>query len=395
MVSSLHAESAQAKSEQEHAVIDYAQSLVRFRSVTPHSAGAIEWLIDALTERGFHCHEFAVQGVTNLVAHIQFGEGPCLGFSGHIDVVPAQAQRWCSDPFAAHIVDGEIIGRGIADMKGGVAAMLAATDELLATDPKCGTFYWLITSDEEGEAMYGSAEIAKYLAQQQVILDACIVGEPTSDTVIGDTVKNGRRGALSGTIRIEGKAGHVAYPDKSLNAAHIAMNIGTSLTSIDWQRDQASSKTSLQITGIEVPNSVDNIVPALCLVNFNVRYSHGYNSEDIKQHIVEAMGQNAAYCDVTWQRPCEPYYTKGAQAGQFDVLNELESAIYYCTKSYPKLCTFGGTSDGRFFAVGDTQVVECGLRNFSIHQDNERAKLSELKELSHIYSRLLTQVFIG
>ncbi|WP_462158786.1 succinyl-diaminopimelate desuccinylase [Pseudoalteromonas sp. GB56] len=371
--------------------VRYLQQLIRFASVTPDEAGAIGWLSAQLEHRGFSCHRFTVEGVTNLIAQIEFGAGPKVAFCGHIDVVPAVASRWLCDPFTGDIINGEIVGRGAADMKGGVAAMLEATDRLLLERPSKGTFYWLITSDEEGEAEHGSALIADYLAQQGVVLDACLVGEPTSEQRVGDTIKNGRRGALSAKLKVTGKAGHVAYPDHTINAAHLGAQIAIALQEIAWCKDIEGSRTSLQVTGLQVPNSLDNLVPAQCQINFNVRYSHGYRSHDIQSQIFAALSRWQEHINISWERPCEPYYTAGNN--HFDFITLVESAIFHCTHSYPKLSTSGGTSDGRFFANAHTQVIECGVRNHTIHQDNERVPVSDLIKITDIYTATLQKVF--
>ncbi|WP_105201095.1 succinyl-diaminopimelate desuccinylase [Pseudoalteromonas sp. T1lg10] len=369
----------------------YLQQLIRFPSVTPNEAGAIAWLDQQLTQRGFSCELFECQGVSNLIAKYEFGPGSAFAFCGHIDVVPAAAERWRCDPFAGDIIDGEMYGRGAADMKGGVAAMLAATDRLLAAKPTQGQFYWLITSDEEGEAEFGSAEIAKHLANQGVRLDACLVGEPTADLHAGDTIKNGRRGALSARISVKGRAGHVAYPEHTVNAAHIGAQLAVALQQIHWHKDIEGSKTTLQVTGLHVPNSLDNLVPAQCQLTFNVRYSHGYRSNDVQDMVNQALAPWLNEIEISWERPCEPYYTSGG--GNIDLIAVLESAIYACTHSYPKLSTSGGTSDGRFFANEHTQVVECGVRNHTIHQDNERVAVADLNAITDIYAQTLKQVF--
>lgn len=372
--------------------VQWLQQLIRFKSVTPEQAGAIDWLSKELSLRGFDCQQSKFNGVTNLIAKISFGDGPVVAFSGHIDVVPAVSGPWRTEPFSAEIIDGAIYGRGAADMKGGVAAMLSATDELLqSTLDKQGTFYWLITSDEEGEAEYGSLLIAEYLAQQGVRLDGCIVGEPTSHLQVGDTIKNGRRGALSGRLKIQGRAGHVAYPENTINAAHLSADIIKRLTTIDWSKDEASSTTSLQVTGINIENVVDNLVPAMCEMTFNIRYSHGYKSTDIKKEVFSALSEFSQYISLEWERPCESFYT--SHQNDCCLLKQLEQSIYQVTGSYPLLSTSGGTSDGRFFASSETQVIECGVRNNTIHQVNEHLPIVDLITISKIYSLFLRQLF--
>lgn len=373
-------------------VVSYLQKLIQFKSVTPQQAGAIDWLAKQLTDLGFNCEQFTFNNVTNLIAKVSFGDGPRYAFSGHIDVVPASGGAWRAEPFSGDIIDGAIYGRGASDMKGGVAAMLCASRALLANvAAKKGTFYWLITSDEEGEAEYGSLLIAERLAQQGIQLDGCIVGEPTSHLHVGDTIKNGRRGALSARLVINGKAGHVAYPENTINAAHLSAEVIKRLTSITWQRDEPSSHTSLQVTGINIANVVDNMVPALCEMTFNIRYSHGYKSSDIKNEIQFALDDLQALLSVEWERPCEPFYT--SHQTRRCLLTQVEQAIFNVTGSYPLLSTSGGTSDGRFFANDYTQVIECGVRNNTIHQVNEHVPINDLLKIEKIYTQLLEQVF--
>ncbi|MCO7206692.1 MULTISPECIES: succinyl-diaminopimelate desuccinylase [Pseudoalteromonas] len=373
-------------------VVETLQTLLRFKSVTPAQAGAIDWLEGNLSQLGFDCEVFSFNHVTNLIAKITFGEGPIVAFSGHIDVVPAAKGDWRVDPFSGEIVDGSVYGRGAADMKGGVAAMLCATKRFLAQKSnKRGTFYWLITSDEEGEAEYGSLLIAERLAKQGVVLDGCLVGEPTSHLHVGDTIKNGRRGALSARLSIQGKAGHVAYPENTLNAAHLSAEVVKRLTAISWHKDEASSATTLQVTGINIANVVDNLVPAQCEITFNVRYSHGYKSKDVKEEIQFALADLASQLTLVWERPCESFYTLH-QASNC-LLQQLEQAVHEITGSFPMLSTSGGTSDGRFFANEHTQVIECGVRNHTIHQVNEHVPIADLKTIEQIYLAALRNIF--
>jgi len=372
--------------------VSHLQTLIRFKSITPNPAGGIEWLANHLTELGFSTEQFSSNNVTNLIAKITFGAGPVVAFSGHIDVVPATQGGWLADPFSGHIINDAIYGRGAADMKGGIAAMLSATQTLInSAQQKQGTLFWLITSDEEGEAEHGSVLIAKRLAQQGVVLDGCIVGEPTSHLQVGDTIKNGRRGALSARLTIQGKAGHVAYPENTINAAHISAEVVNRLTQIDWPLDELSSKTTLQVTGINIDNVLDNLVPAQCDITFNIRYSHGYKSKHVKQRVFAALKDFSEHLVIQWERPCEPYYT--SHKIESYLLAQLEQAIFKVTGNYPLLSTSGGTSDGRFFAQQKTQVIECGVRNHSIHQVNEHVPICDLLEIEKIYTQLLDGIF--
>ncbi|KTF19639.1 succinyl-diaminopimelate desuccinylase [Pseudoalteromonas sp. 10-33] len=375
-------------------LIKQLQTLIQFKSVTPNQAGAIDWLVEQLYELGFCCEKFTSNGVTNLIARIKFKEGPCIAFSGHIDVVPADNDDWLSPPFDGKIINGVIYGRGAADMKGGVAAMLSATKKLINnTSSKAGTFYWLITSDEEGEAEFGSAQIANKLSSNGVVLDGCIVGEPTSSSHVGDIIKNGRRGALSARILVKGKAGHVAYPQNTINAAHISTKIVSKLSEQAWHLDDAGSKTTLQVTGINTDNVVDNLVPSHCEITFNIRYSHRYNSKEIKSILINSLDEFSHCTTINWERPCEPYYTHTENT--WSLISCVEQAIYSQTGNYPLLSTSGGTSDGRFFANSHTQVIECGLKNKTIHQINEHVSIDDLIKVEAIYYDLLSRIFIN
>jgi len=375
-------------------LIKQLQTLIQFKSVTPNQAGAIDWLVEQLCELGFFCEKFTSNGVTNLIARVKFKEGPCIAFSGHIDVVPADNDDWLSPPFDGKIINGVIYGRGAADMKGGVAAMLSATKKLINnTSSKAGTFYWLITSDEEGEAEFGSAQIANKLSSNGIVLDGCIVGEPTSSTYVGDTIKNGRRGALSARILVKGKAGHVAYPQNTINAAHISAKIVSKLSEQVWHLDDVGSKTTLQVTGINTNNVVDNLVPSHCEITFNIRYSHRYNSNEIKSILINSLDEFSRYITINWERPCEPYYTRTEST--WSLISCVEQAIHSQTGNYPLLSTSGGTSDGRFFANSHTQVIEFGLKNKTIHQINEHVSIDDLIKVEAIYYDLLSRIFIN
>ena len=374
--------------------INFLQTLIKAKSITPNDAGTLAWLTKQLRKLGFEIKMMNHHGVSNLIAKRTFSDGPNMAFIGHVDVVPASSTGWHVAPFSGDIVDGFIYGRGAADMKGGIAAMLSATKELIEDQRfKAGSLYWLITSDEEGEAEFGSKLIAEYLERENIVLDACLVGEPTADTVAGDTIKNGRRGALSGRIYVKGKAGHVAYPENSINAAHLAGEVINYLANITWDKDEAGSKTGLQVTGVQVNNSVDNIIPDNCEVTFNVSYSHGYNGQQIIIAVEQVLKPLQQILSCYWERPCEPYYT--GQKDNHCFLTLVKKSIYEATGQYPKLTTAGGTSDGRFFSNEHTQVIECGVANSTIHQINERVEIADLLKAEEIYQTILKNYFIN
>lgn len=377
--------------------IQYSQTLIQRPSITPSDQGCQKFLADKLTSLGFDCHSFIVNGVSNLVA--TFGNGPTtLAFAGHTDVVPAgDSSRWHVDPFSAQIIDGELFGRGAADMKTGLAAMLAATERVISKGAITNTrFVWLITSDEEGEAEYGSKEIAAYLSRQGISLDMCIVGEPTALLTTGDNIKVGRRGSLSGKIIVKGKQGHVAYPQYADNAVHRLNQVMSRLLAIDWDKGSDDFPGSgLQFTHVQSATSVDNIVPGSCECGFNIRFSHHWNLKTLTEMIQQQLQEFSQQIELTWERPCQSYFTAKPDPNKPNLIHSVESAIHKNTGRFPLLSTSGGTSDGRFFAGASTQVVEVGVPNNTIHQVNERIHLSELVTLEDIYTDILSDLLIS
>ncbi|MFZ8201766.1 succinyl-diaminopimelate desuccinylase [Alteromonas portus] len=371
-------------------LISYLKELVNHQSITPCDAGLIEMLAADLNSLGFEVDTFERNQVKNLIAKRHFGVGPTLAFSGHVDVVPARLEAWHTNPFEASIQGGIIYGRGTTDMKGGIAAMMSATRALISSrDDLSGTFYWLLTSDEEGEAECGSKLIAERLKNDGIVLDACLIGEPTSNHRVGDTIRNGRRGSISGSIQFTGKAGHVAYPEQTINSAHVAGQLIPRLLTITWEKEPIN--TNLQITGINTSTNLDNIVPDLCVVNFNIRYSHLYSSQEVIDKVKGVLSVDEKAFNLTWSRACEPYSTPKRSDNCF--LNLMEESIFENIDRFPLINTIGGTSDGRFFANGHTQVVECGVRNNSIHQANEHVSIDDLIKIEQIYSSVLSKFF--
>lgn len=369
-------------------VITYAKKLVQQRSITPDDNGCQTWLASKLSDLGFKCHHLPCNGVSNLVAEIGTGT-KTIAFCGHTDVVCAGDEtQWSSPPFAAEHQKDFIVGRGISDMKGGIAAMLAATESVITSAPTDTRFMWLITSDEEGEAEYGSKHITQWLAANNYQLDMCIVGEPTAKHHTGDGIKIGRRGALSGKIVIQGKQGHVAYPQYAVNAIHEMHKVTNKLLAIDWDAGSDDFPgTSLQITHIDSGAFTDNIIPASCAICFNVRFDHQFSIESLKALIEQLLGQDEYISDIVWERPCEPYFC--AESGKGALIDAVDKAVLKHTGKFPLVTTSGGTSDGRFFASPNTQIVELGLPNNTIHQVNERAHVSDIVCLEDIYTSIL------
>ncbi|MBL3812428.1 succinyl-diaminopimelate desuccinylase [Alteromonas macleodii] len=374
--------------------IYFAEVLMARASITPQDAGCQSYLIYKLEKLGFFCEKYTINGVSNLIA--RWGQGPNhFAFSGHTDVVPpGPLDKWKSPPFSPVISKNKLYGRGAADMKTGIAAMLSATERTIASlDKEKVSFWWLITSDEEGEAEWGSKWIAEYLASKNVQLDMCLVGEPSASASTGDTIKIGRRGSLSGTIHIAGKQGHVAYPKTAVNAIHKASNVINALTQYPF--DEGSDDfpgTTLQITHMDTGSFTDNIVPGVVRIEFNVRYSWQFNQNSLSVLLRSIINSIDIEAEVSFSRPCEAYLSKPNSNAEHCLIACVEKAIKSATGRYPVISTSGGTSDGRFFASEHTQVVEVGVPNTTIHQINEHIHVSDLLTLEDIYTDILKYV---
>ena len=375
--------------------IYFAEVLMARASITPQDAGCQSYLIYKLEKLGFFCEKYTINGVSNLVA--RWGQGPNhFAFSGHTDVVPpGPLDKWKSPPFSPVISKNKLYGRGAADMKTGIAAMLAATERTIASlDKEKVSFWWLITSDEEGEAEWGSKWIAEYLASKNVQLDMCLVGEPSASASTGDTIKIGRRGSLSGTIHIAGKQGHVAYPKTAVNAIHKASNVINALTQYPFDKGSDDFPgTTLQITHMDTGSFTDNIVPSAVRIEFNVRYSWQFNQNSLSVLLRSIINSVDTRAEVSFSRHCEAYLSKPNSNAEHCLIACVEKAIKGATGRYPVISTSGGTSDGRFFASEHTQVVEVGVPNTTIHQINEHIHVSDLLTLEDIYTDILK--FVG
>ena len=374
--------------------IYFAEVLMARASITPQDAGCQSYLIYKLEKLGFFCEKYTINGVSNLIA--RWGQGTNhFAFSGHTDVVPpGPLDKWKSPPFSPVISKNKLYGRGAADMKTGIAAMLAATERTIASlDKEKVSFWWLITSDEEGEAEWGSKWIAEYLASKNVQLDMCLVGEPSASASTGDTIKIGRRGSLSGTIHIAGKQGHVAYPKTAVNAIHKASNVINALTQYPFDKGSDDFPgTTLQITHMDTGSFTDNIVPSAVRIEFNVRYSWQFNQNSLSVLLRSIINNIDTEAEVSFSRPCEAYLSKPKSNAEHCLIACVEKAIKGATGRYPVISTSGGTSDGRFFASEHTQVVEVGVPNTTIHQINEHIHVSDLLTLEDIYTDILKYV---
>ncbi len=366
-----------------------AMDLIARPSVTPDDAGCQAMLIERLEAIGFRCETMVFDDVTNLWA--RRGEAaPLLAFAGHTDVVPTgPLERWSSDPFTPEIRDGMLYGRGAADMKSSIAAMVIACERFVAAKPDHrGSIALLITSDEEGIAVNGTVKVVEVLAARGEIIDWALVGEPSSQYRVGDTVKNGRRGSLGARLLIHGVQGHVAYPHKVDNPIHRAMPALHELVRHEWDRGNAHfPPTSLQISNLNAGTGAHNVVPGHAEVHFNLRYSTEIDPERIEQTTRAILDKHELDYDIEWSQSGQPFLTAAGE-----LVEAVRAAIAAEAGIETELATTGGTSDGRFIAPTGAQVVELGPVNDSIHKIDEHVDVGELDLLSQIYQRVLERL---
>lgn len=371
--------------------ITLAKQLISRASVTPEDAGCQNLMTDRLAAIGFEIHNLRFEDVDNFWA-IRGDSGPILCFAGHTDVVPSGPEcSWHSPPFEPTIQDGMLYGRGAADMKGSLAAMVVAVEQFVAENPNhSGRIAFLITSDEEGIAKNGTVKVVEWLNQQQLIPEYCLVGEPSSSKLCGDTIKNGRRGSLGCTMRIIGQQGHVAYPHLANNPIHIAAPALAELAEHEWDRgNDFFPATSFQISNINAGTGATNVIPGQLEVVFNFRFSTELTDQQLKQRTIQILDKYQLNYELNWHLSGQPFLTaKG------ELVNSAVKAVKEVTGLDTELSTAGGTSDGRFIATMGTQVVELGPVNATIHQINECASVDDLNKLSDIYRSLLKHMFV-
>ena len=364
--------------------------LIAFKSITPHDAGCQDYLAKHLKALGFACQRFDNMPVSNLFARIGTA-GPLFVFAGHTDVVPVgKRTKWLSDPFVLHTDGDMLFGRGTADMKGSIAAMLVAAERFIQTHPNFeGSLGFLITSGEEGDDYNnGTPHVMAELKAQGVMPDYCIVGEPSSHTKLGDTLKIGRRGSLTGHFCFHGKQGHVAYPHLAENPIHTLAPALSELVQHTWDTgNEHFPPTTLQITHIEAGGQANNIIPGELTLQLNIRYSTEQTSDKLIEYIETHFKQHNLNADISWTLNGEPFVTESGA-----LLTACVDAITTHTGTAPECSTGGGTSDARFIAPYGVEVVELGPINASIHQVNERVTLSELEALAEIYYQITKQL---
>ncbi|MEQ1708965.1 MAG: succinyl-diaminopimelate desuccinylase [Terricaulis sp.] len=370
--------------------IPLAQALMRARSITPHDAGALHIAEAALTGIGFRVRRYKFGVVDNLYA--RFGEArPNFCFAGHVDVVPP-GENWSSDPFAAEIRDGVLYGRGATDMKTAIAAMITATETFLRNSKPRGSISFLLTCDEEGPAVEGTKPTLAALAAEGEALDHCLVGEPTSEDRVGDVIKNGRRGSLNVVITMEGKQGHVAYPQRALNPVTPLLE---ALSALKARRldDGAPGfdPSNLEITSIDVGNPAHNVIPARASAKLNVRFNTNHSAEALFAWIEQTAKARAAQagvaCELRIISQSVPFYTP---PGPFTDL--IVEAVRETFGHAPRLATTGGTSDARY--IKDyCPVAELGLRNATAHMADEHCAVEDVRTLARCYEAVLRRYF--
>ncbi len=378
------------------ATLHLAEQLIACRSVTPEDGGCQELIAARLRPLGFACTALPFgpehARVSNLWAHRpgSSASGKRLVFAGHTDVVPTgPLEQWTSDPFVPTIRGGILYGRGAADMKSSIAAMVVAVEEFTAADPgHAGSIALLITSDEEGPSRDGTARVCEWLAAEGIGLDYCIVGEPTSVRRLGDTIKNGRRGTLSGKLRIRGVQGHIAYPQLARNPIHLAAPLLAELVGVEWDRGNAHfPPTSWQMSNIHGGTGAGNVIPGEMVVDFNFRFSSESTPASLRERLEAIVARHGVEHEIAWTLGGEPFLTApGALSGALAEAIRAEAGVE------TGLSTTGGTSDGRFIARICEEVVEFGPVNESIHKIDEHVEVASLDVLKNVYRATLERL---
>ena len=362
------------------------KDLIARNSVTPVDAGCQEVMCRRLAALGFRIEPLRFGSVDNFWAR-RGDSGPVLCFAGHTDVVPTgPLEEWRTDPFVPTVRDGMLYGRGAADMKSGLAAMVTATEEFVARHPAHrGSIAYLITSDEEGPSVDGTKRVVEVLNARREHIDYCLVGEPSSEHRIGDTVKIGRRGSLSGRLTVHGVQGHVAYPQLAENPVHTLAPALSELTSRIWdQGNEFFQPTTFQISNLNAGTGAPNVIPGELRARFNLRYSPVQTVDELKATVEGILHRHGVRFTLEWYVSGEPFYTPPGPLSSAAI-----EAVREVTGITPKLSTGGGTSDGRFIAPMGAQVVELGVVNATIHKINESVRLEDIDVLHKLYYGVL------
>lgn len=369
--------------------LELAQSLIRIKSISPNDEGCFEVIEPELNSLGFRVERIQELNSETLLA--KFGDqGKVFCYLGHTDVVPSgPIEEWSSHPFEAKIVNGELIGRGAADMKASVAAFIEALKDFLKTCPKPNFQIWvMLASNEEGEPQDGKIDtLIRSLAEKNELIDYCLVGEASSSNVVGDVLRVGRRGSLSGKLKLIGKQGHVAYPNKVLNPILEVGPIISELQEVSWdQGNEYFDPTSFQISNIDSGTGATNVVPGHLNMLFNFRFSPESSHESLKERFIEILKKSKCNYEIDWTLNAVPYLTK-----KTNLLNIIQSALKIVNSKEAIIDNGGGTSDGRWVSPSGAEVIELGPINKTIHQIDEKISLSDLDLLTKIYNQILIE----
>ena len=370
--------------------LELTKQLISRQSVTPEDDGCQQLMTDRLVKAGFNIQPLPFEDVDNFWA-IRGESGPILCFAGHTDVVPSGPESsWQSPPFEPTVKDGVLTGRGAADMKGSLAAMVVAVENYVANNPNHpGRIAFLITSDEEGIAANGTVKVVEWLKQQNTIPEYCLVGEPSSSEKCGDTIKNGRRGSLGCKLRVLGKQGHVAYPHLADNPIHNVAPALAELANTKWDRgNDFFPATSFQVSNINGGTGATNVIPGELDIVFNFRFSTEVTEQQLRETTEAILNKHQLNYAIDWHLSGQPFLT-----AEGELVDAAVSAVKQVTGLDTLLSTAGGTSDGRFIAPMGTQVVELGPVNATIHQINECVAVADLDRLTAIYESLLENLF--
>jgi succinyl-diaminopimelate desuccinylase len=371
--------------------LELACDLIQRPSVTPNDQGCQQLLATRLEPLGFQIEHLRFGDVDNLWAR-HGSDGPLFVFAGHTDVVPpGPLEEWTSDPFRPDIRGSDLYGRGAADMKGSIAAMVTACERFLATHGgHAGSIAFLITSDEEGPAVDGTVKVVEHLAGRGEHIDWCLVGEPTSQQQLGDMIKIGRRGSLNGTLTVSGRQGHVAYPQLADNPIHRTAPALAELAATEWDQGNAHfPPTTFQVSGIRAGTGATNVIPGTLELDFNLRFSTESSADSLQARIQDILSRHALDYALDWNLSGQPFLTEPGA-----LVSAVSSAIRDVTGLETELSTSGGTSDGRFIAPTGSQVVELGPANATIHQVNENVNIDHLEKLSLVYEKVLEIMLI-
>jgi len=370
--------------------LDLAKQLISIPSVTPDDMGCQKIIAKRLSDIGFNIENLRYGEVDNLWAR-HGTQSPLFVFAGHTDVVPTgPVEQWRSDPFTPTIIDGVMTARGTADMKSSIAAMVCACEDFFAEGNTInGSIAFLITSDEEGPATEGTVKVIEHLAAKNEKIDWCLVGEPSSTNTMGDVIKNGRRGSISGDLTIHGVQGHIAYPHLAENPIHLFAGALQDLSDEIWDEgNEHFPPTSFQVSNIHGGTGASNVIPGDLHVQFNLRFSTAITDQEIQQRTQAILDKHHLNYTLNWSISGQPFLTADGK-----LVDAAKQAIKSVCNINTELSTAGGTSDGRFIAPSGAQVVELGPVNESIHKIDENININELEQLTKVYQEILKQLF--